>query len=159
MGATPSPEDVEAGLTAWEWDVRVRWAWSNSFKATEAQIDRGMMDVSVQVRAAWACRRFTPNARQIERGLTDPDASVRAAWGRRGDFIPTPAQAERGLRDRAWQVRRAWAERRGFEPTPVQLVRGLHDDSDWVRQTWARKLAAARPATPRSQASAPAPTM
>ncbi|MBU2766520.1 hypothetical protein HAP94_10020 [Acidithiobacillus ferrivorans] len=117
------------------------------YYATPEQIERGLTDVSEEVREVWAERMdWTPTPAQIERGLTDEMLWVRLVWSERTDFTPTPEQVERGLTDETAKVRVAWAERKDFTPTTEQVERGLTDEERVVRKLWldkAKELASA----------------
>ena len=70
-------QEVDYRLTSKDWHVRTSVAGDSDITPTAECVDRGMQDISVNVRRAWAQRRdFTPTPKQVEAGLADKDWMV-----------------------------------------------------------------------------------
>lgn len=54
--STPTPEQVERGLTDENWGIRCDWAGHRHYTPTPEQVERGLMDENQHVREAWMQR-------------------------------------------------------------------------------------------------------
>ncbi len=80
MDFTPTPEQVEKGLTDKKEIVRLAWVSRKDFTPTPEQVERGLLDDSVQVCLAWIQRDdISWTHKQFQIGLQHPDENVREA--------------------------------------------------------------------------------
>lgn len=139
----PSIDEIEAGLTHTNADVRLEWARRSVFVASHEMAERGLADPDIMVRQCWIRRRdVVPLPERVERGLTDAEWKIRRAWARREDWTPTPDQVRRGLCDVNHDVRVAWLERRDWTIGADSPNLGgvlLYDRSIDVRAAWIKR--------------------
>lgn len=141
--STPSPAEIEAGLTNFDENSRADWARRVPWHLLSAdQIERGLNDKNLLVRLAWLERsdiRLTPQ--QVHRLMRDPSGTVRAAVARCPGWGPPKApQIAAGLSDEDQLVRESWALRTDWgPPSSEQVEHGLTDPHALVRTAWAER--------------------
>lgn len=108
----PTAQEIETGLTHYEYMERLIWARLKSYKPTREQVERGLMDCAWSVRMVFTKRADYPaTENQIHRGITDMGFMIREAWAKRMDYTPTAKMIEIGLEDNQVTVRTAWTNR------------------------------------------------
>ncbi|MFN7696201.1 MAG: hypothetical protein ACK5O3_19365 [Burkholderiales bacterium] len=87
---TPTPADVERGLTAADPRVRRSWALLKGYAMTESQLARGLADADASTRLAfWQRKEAKLNDAQMDRCLREADFSARDACLQRPEFSLT----------------------------------------------------------------------
>lgn len=135
-----TPEQLERVLTDTSDEVRMyaMSLLIENFAPTSAQLERWLIDKNQAIRCD-AVNHFgdqlTPE--QIERGLLDDEINVRAEFAavrsENDEDQFTPEQIERGLTDEDEEVRMGFIDNDDVVLSPKQIQRGLKDSSIWIQ--------------------------
>jgi hypothetical protein len=83
---------------------------------------------------------WTPTYDDIYRGVTDVHVAIRSAWAERKLYIPETSIVDIGVRDGNSSVRWTWATRCDYDPTEEQIRLGTQDSDDLTAHAWREKL-------------------